>query len=96
MVAEKTVDIDIDIDLSPIKIEGKLNAMHYRKQWKRRFVVREEDGIIYVRLVNNQHNFMQALLVNSKLIPVKGVSALHWQIIKRLFKEEYGDQIDIC
>ena len=83
--------------LAPFKIEGKLNRMHYQKQWGRRFVVREDDGMVSVTLVNSSHKFLMSIyLVSSrKLIAVSGIFSLHWAMIKRAFREEYGDDIKI-
>lgn len=83
--------------LAPTNIEGKLNKYHYKKQWKRRFVVREEEGIVTVILRNSVFGFMQALYLSDKrkLIAVSGIFSLHWRSIQRIFKEEYGDDIEI-
>ena len=80
-----------DFTIAPINIEGKLNAMHFKKGWKRRFVVREMDGILHVSLNNNGTNFMIALFVikERKLYAIAGIFSIHWASIKRTFKEEY-------
>ena len=80
--------------MAPMNIEGKLNEKNYQKQLKnRRFVVREEDGIVTVILRNSVFGFTQALYLTDKrkLIAVSGIFSLHWRSIQRIFKEEYGD-----
>lgn len=80
-----------DYVIAPINIEGKLNAMHFKKGWKRRFVVREIDGVLHVTLSNNGLVFEQALYVikEKKLYAISGVFQLHWAAIRRVFREEY-------
>lgn len=77
--------------IAPINIEGKLNTMHFKKGWKRRFIVREIDGTIHVSLYNNGLVFVQALyMINErKLYGISGVFQIHWASITRIFKEEY-------
>ena len=82
--------------IAPINIEGKLNSMHFKKGWKRRFIVREIDGTLHVSLSNNGLIFVQALYVikDRKLYGISGVFQIHWASIKRIFKEEF-DNIEI-
>ena len=82
--------------IAPINIEGKLNTMHFKKGWKRRFIVREIDGTLHISLSNNGLVFVQALYMikERKLYGISGVFQIHWASIKRIFKEEF-DNIEI-
>jgi len=86
-----------DIELSPIRIEGRINSMHYKKGWKRRFIVREIDGLIYVTLINSDHKFLTSLYISKihTLIMISGSFNLHKKIIANAFKEEFGEAIKI-
>ena len=79
--------------IAPINIEGKLNTMHFKKGWKRRFIVREIDGILHVSLSNNGLVFVLALYIikERNLYAISGVFQQHWASIKRIFKEEYSN-----
>ena len=85
-----------DYTLSAFNIEGKLNSMHFKKGWKRRFIVRDIDGTLHVSLSNNGLVFVQALYIikERKLYGISGVFQNHWASIKRIFKEEF-DNIEI-
>ena len=80
-----------DYTIAPINIEGRLNTMHFKKGWKRRFIVREMDGILHISLSNNGLVFVQALYMikERKLYGISGVFQPHWASIKRIFKEEF-------
>lgn len=80
---------DIVPDLRPFAIEGKLNSWHYKKGWKRRFIVREDRGAVEVVL--RDYVIAIYLVEQNKLFRLASCLDLHWQFVKKVFKGEYGE-----